>query len=1212
MTDEFEKNNAKNQKEIDDFFAQFDKISDNLNKTPSAGKKSSSADSSADSSGMRYERPRRNSSATSYTGFASSSEDEKKKAFIDRVAASSNESNSSPGLRIPGREGRNSTDRSSSARTESNYTGNFSDKTRNVGDLLGTGNSHVLNAASDTGKDFTGDAPKPTRMARLSENKAGKSPRLEGMIDKISGAPGAAGEVFKEKFMLSNEDEIDELEAETALGAAMGKKGKRRKRKKYKLNKKKVFLFLLAVIFVFAAVVIGFSASIIMNAPEIDPDNIYSLLSENSVLYDDQGNPIDSIFAGEGNRTNVEYADLPPQLVNAFIAIEDKTFWDHHGFNITRIFGAIKDSIVSGGQVSGTSTITQQLARNLYLTETRTQHSMQRKIAEAYYTVLLENALSKEQIIEAYLNTIYLGYESYGVQAASQAYFSKDVGELTTLECAALASLPKAPDSYALIKRLNPENVDPEDPNIIYVGNEFIYLFNDKSADRRNATLRNMFEQGYITEEEKATLMAEDFKSHINPSLESVTSFSTYFADYVIDQLINDLMNEYNYKYDDAKQKVYNGGLNIYTTLSSNMQKIAESEFSNNANFPKVANLRKDGNSNILNSNGNIMLYSYGNYFDESGNFNLHPEEYSRQSDGSLLLRKGKRLNFYKTEVGGNIDYSAEFKTMYTVEDGIFYSIAGGVLAIPAQYKTKTENGDLIIDASFFSDKPDAFISNGEYITIGPTHYTLRQKVVQPQGAMVITDYRTGGIKAMVGGRNTVGRLLFNRAISPRQPGSSIKPMAVYSSALQSGVEALSRGETQTFTDQSGNPITSYGDYWTAASMIEDAPMTFNGKQWPKNWYSGFRGWMSFRTSMEQSVNVNAVKVFLQQGPEYTARMLKKFGITSVVESGETNDMNAAALALGGMSHGIAPIEMAGGYGVFGNQGTYIQPVAYTKVENNRGELILEKIPESHDVIDPGVAFIMTDMLRTTVTNGIAGGAAIGVQPVAGKTGTTTDNFDAWFVGLTPQYAASVWIGNDVNIELSQGSVAAAKLWSKVMRQVCAGIPSASFPSAPSNVISASVGSSVAEDGTVQTRSEYFIKGTESGRGTADSYETTKEICADSGLLATPLCHNRITKTGTLKPYDDGSGNTLPYYYCNLHNPDSSVYAIPPGTQLDPNAASYSPVDGNTSDNNSGQQSQPSDQSGPSGQEPATEPQPSQSPVSQEDIYDNMPEWLRP
>ncbi len=1196
MTDEFEKDNARKQKEIDDFFAQFDKISDNLSKTPSAGKKVSSDDSS----GPHYERRQRNSSATSYTGFRNSSDDQKKKAFIDSVSASSNDSNSSPGLKIPGRE----------VRRESENLA----KTQKVGDLLGTKKPHVQNTSASAEKPSLDASPRPTRMERLSENKSGKTSRFEGMIDKISGAPGAAGEVFKEKFMLSNEDEIDELEAETALGAAMGKKGKRRKRKKYKLNKKKIFLFLLAAAFVFAAVVIGFSASVIMNAPEIDPDNIYSLLSENSVLYDDEGNPIDSIFAGEGNRTNVEYSDLPPQLVNAFVAIEDKTFWDHHGFNITRIFGAIKDSLISGDQVSGTSTITQQLARNLYLTETRTQHSMERKIAEAYYTVLLENALSKEQIIEAYLNTIYLGYESYGVQAAAQAYFSKDVGELTTLECAALASLPKAPDSYALIKRYKPEDVDPDDQNIIYIGNEFIYLFNDKSAVRRNATLKNMFEQGYITEKEKTELMAEDFKSHINPSLESVTSFSTYFADYVIDQLIDDLMDEYNYKYDDAKQKVYNGGLNIYTTLNSNMQKIAESEFSNNANFPGVTHLRKDANGNILNANKNILLYNYSNIFDEQGNFNLWPAEYTWQSDGSLLLHKGKRLNFYKTEVGGNVDYNAEFKTMYTIENGVFYSIAGGVLAVPAQYKSRTDNGDLIIDAAFFKDKPDAFVVNGDHITVGPTHYTLRQKVVQPQGAMVITDYKTGGIKAMVGGRNTVGRLLFNRAISPRQPGSSIKPMAVYASALQTAVEALGRGEIQTFTDQSGNPITSYGDYWTAASMIEDAPMVFNGKQWPKNWYSGFRGWMSFRTSMEQSVNVNAVKIFLQHGPEYAARMLKKFGVTSVVESGETNDMNAAALALGGMSHGIAPIEMAGGYGVFGNQGKYIEPVAYTKVMNNRGELILEKTPETHDVIDPGVAFIMTDMLRTTVTNGIAGGASIGVQPVAGKTGTTTDNFDAWFVGLTPQYAASVWIGNDINIELSQGSAAAAKLWSKVMRQVCAGLPSGSFPAAPSNIISASVGSAVAEDGTIQTRSEYFIKGTESGRGTLNSEETTKEICADSGLLATPLCPNRITKTGTLSQFDDGSGHTLPYYYCNLHNPDASVYAIPPGTQLDPNAATYSPVDGNAQGSgDSRQQGPPSNQQPlPSNPEPATEPQPSQSPVTQEDIYDNMPEWLRP
>jgi penicillin-binding protein 1A len=162
--------------------------------------------------------------------------------------------------------------------------------------------------------------------------------------------------------------------------------------------------------------------------------------------------------------------------------------------------------------------------------------------------------------------------------------------------------------------------------------------------------------------------------------------------------------------------------------------------------------------------------------------------------------------------------------------------------------------------------------------------------------------------------------------------------------------------------------------------------------------------------------------------------------------------MNLAALALGGMTNGISPIEMASAYGTFPNKGVYVEPCSYTRVEDAQGNVLLEKVPYTNKVFDESVAFIMTDILQTTVTRGIAGRAAIGTQPVGGKTGTTSDNVDAWFVGFTPQFAASVWIGNDVNIELSKGSSAAAALWSKVMKRVCSGYSYGSFPSMPSNV----------------------------------------------------------------------------------------------------------------------------------------------------------------
>lgn len=245
--------------------------------------------------------------------------------------------------------------------------------------------------------------------------------------------------------------------------------------------------------------------------------------------------------------------------------------------------------------------------------------------------------------------------------------------------------------------------------------------------------------------------------------------------------------------------------------------------------------------------------------------------------------------------------------------------------------------------------------------------------------------------------------------------------------------------------------------------------------------------------------------------------------------------MNAAAMALGGMTNGISPVEMAGAYTALANLGTYTEPVSYTKVTDRNGDVLLKNTQETHEVLDPGVAWIMDDILRTTVTNGIANAAAIGVQPVAGKTGTTDDKVDAWFCGFTPQYTAALWIGNDVNIQLTEGSTASARLWSKIMRQICAGLPAESFKSAPSNVI--------------RYNGEYFVSGTQSNISMPKLTETV-EVCAESGELPTPDCTDIEEKTFSVSAGKDDAAkalkNKLPKYYCHIHNSDTGKYPINP------------------------------------------------------------------
>ena len=799
-------------------------------------------------------------------------------------------------------------------------------------------------------------------------------------------------------------------------------------------------------------------AIILHDAQKINFDNIYENLAESSILYDDKGKKIENIYSGEGSRVIVDYEEMPEDLVNAFVAIEDKTFWKHHGFNFIRMAGAVKDAVFNKGRVGGTSTITQQLARNLYLSESKTERSLTRKIKEAYYAIQLERHLSKKKIIEAYMNTIALGQNSLGVQAASEAYFSKNVKKLKLLECAALASLPQAPSAYSYIKTVAKGEISKDDPSIIKQGNLNTYMYNDEAEWRVKLVLDNMLDQGYIDKERRNKVKVSKLKKKIKPNLNDETYEAQSFVDYAITNLTEDLMKKYDMSDGEATQMVYSGGLRIHTTLNKKMQQSIEDRFKENYNFPNVTGLNTDENGNIIGQSGSITLYNYNTYFNEDNDFVIKDSEFVVKKSGDIVLKKNKRLSFYEVESENKKDINIEFKDIYLKKEGVFYSINGGVIKVPAKYKSINRKGNLVIRADFIDEHPKFMSMKDGKITIPNTSYSLRQQIQQPQASMVILEHKNGQIKAMVGGRNIEGKMNYNRSTSPRQPGSSIKPIGAYGPAIEMGAEKqrIQDGER------------SYGTYWTAGSAIKDEEMKINGRVWPKNWYSEYRGSRTLRYCVEQSINTTAVKVLNNIGTERSVDFLEKLGVTSVVKEGDINDMNAAALALGGMTKGISPLQMASAYGTFPNKGVNVEPTAYTEIRNKDNELILKSNPDKTTVMDKGTAFIMTDILRTTVTNGLANSASISNAPVAGKTGTTTDNFDAWFVGTTPKYAASIWIGNDVNIELSEGSKAAAILWSSIMSEAISGEDGGSFPDAPDNV----------SRQTISGISEYFIDGT--------------------------------------------------------------------------------------------------------------------------------------
>ena len=761
---------------------------------------------------------------------------------------------------------------------------------------------------------------------------------------------------------------------------------------------------------------------------------------------------------------------MPEDLVNAFVAIEDKTFWKHHGFNWTRMIGAIISSLTGNGRISGTSTITQQLARNVYLADTKSVRSVKRKLLEMYYASRIEHSLSKEQIVEAYLNTIYLGYGCYGVNAASHTYFSKDVKDLDLVECAALAALPQSPDTYALLK-LSDEAQDAVDPKVVATDPDTI-VTNDVAKGRRQLTLDLMLDQGMISQADHDKAYSMNLNDFIDPTISKVGSDYSYFHEYLVDTVINDLMEQHKMTYEDAERMVYTRGLQIYSTIDSTAQKVIVSEFADDSNFPYF-DPPQDGDGNILNSDGEIAMYNYANDFDENGNFRLSGEagDVRVNSDGSVTINKGKKLYIYETEVDGGTDYSIEFKTYYIYDDeGTLYSIAGGYVNIPTAYKSLDSGGNVVISADYFSDP--TYSGNvdidGKDVVFKPGSYSLSSRSRQPQAAMTIVGVGTGEVKAMVGGRSTGGQKLLNRSLNARQPGSSIKPLAVYGAALQKSFELEQDGQKWQLTDFGIDKqgIKGWGDYITCHSSVEDERLRIEGRYWPNNFNNSFSGTNNFITAVQQSINTCAVKILLQVGAEYSVAQLKKFGITTLQDdtSDPVNDVNPAALALGAMTEGVTPLEMALAYASFPGGGKVNTPVCYYKVLDRNGEVLLESKSEQSDALDEGVAWIMTNVLQSVV-NANNYMYVEGFSP-GGKTGTTNDEYDIWFDGFSPTYAGALWIGTDENVSLNTASTPAARLWGKIMNQIPAAA-AGEYKEQPSNVI--------------YTAGCYFTEGTETG-----------------------------------------------------------------------------------------------------------------------------------
>ena len=932
---------------------------------------------------------------------------------------------------------------------------------------------------------------------------------------------------------------------------AKDNKKKKKSKKKKRFSIIKIILILIVIVmFVGVGATIGIISATVRSAPEIDPTNILSMLSESSVILDSKGNELEVVQTTE-DREIISLDDLPEHLKNAFIAIEDHRFEEHFGIDIRRIVGSMIHNIkVRDLTAQGASTITQQLARNLYLSQDESVlDAYERKLKEMYLAIEIERSLSKDQILEYYLNTIPLGQSSFGIQAASYTYFSKEAKDLNIAESALLAGVPKADTRYAPFKRVNVADTGnvPQEDIVGYVnisGTKYACVYNPDAVARQKTVLARMNELGYINDTEYETALNFDVKGNLNPGQKSNTEITSYFSDYVKDEVIEDLMDEYGYTYEQAENILFTGGLTIHSTIDMNIQKIIEDSYrdfstqllgdTTNEPVPLIQEWRSfywrydgesvgnlDGDHNILNENGHRIYFKKENILTENYNLYLTNEEYRFDESGNLIINT-KKIKIY-SNVLDIVDY-------YTIENDYLktHNISG--LNLAGNYEIISQDGtdgEILISKEYLSSLDEFYkIDDQNNLIISNNYYSFDEiGIIQPQSAAVIMDYRSGEIKGLFGGRDITASKSYNRATrAARQPGSTIKPLSVYLPALDNG--------------------------YTAVSVIDDVPRyNEKGERWPKNWYENreykYWGLTTLRKSVEYSLNVNAVYMLENIGLDLSKEYLEKFHLIdgtnpeedtfiSREENRAYNDENLASLALGGLTRGFTPLDMTAAYGAIANSGTYVEPICYTKVVDRNGKTILEKVPERDIVVSPEVAFVMGDILRTTVTQGLSYRAALPAEyeiEVAGKTGTTSDNADIWYMGYSPYYVGGIWIGNDDSqIKVNTGSGSTSRLWGNIMKEVHAGLAPATFEE-PQGLVRANV---CKQSGLLATdlcrndqrgsqiTSEYFVNGTVPTEF-CDVHVTAK-VCTESNMLAGPYCPPDLIKERVFiqrdEPYD--------------------------------------------------------------------------------------------
>ena len=669
---------------------------------------------------------------------------------------------------------------------------------------------------------------------------------------------------------------------------------------------------------------------------------------------------------------------VPKLVIHAFLAAEDKNFYEHGGldfFGIARAAVNYVQNFGSGRHPQGASTITQQVAKNFLLSN---EVSFSRKIKEALLALKIERTYSKDKILELYLNEIYLGLGAYGIASASLTYFDKGVNELTVQEAAYLAALPKAPNNYHPFRA------------------------RERALERRNWVIDQMAQDSFIT-----VAQAETAKRTPLGVTQKPTTTHTFAAEYFAEEVRRELYERY------GEKKLYEGGLSVRTTLDTKYQVLAR----------KVL------------TEGLVR-------FDEGQGWRGPVAKIDISGDWGVKLADVKALAdvapWRLAVVLETSDQSARIGMQPGREPGGYVSKARDVGIVPLDGMKWAKTGGKAVT------KVSQVLNPGDVVYVAPDklagQYRLHQ-IPEVSGAMVVEDPWTGRVLAMVGGFS-YDQSQFNRATQAlRQPGSSFKPI-VYAAALDNG--------------------------YTPSTLVLDAPIEIDqgpglGVWKPENYENDFFGPSTLRFGIEHSRNVMTVRLAQDIGMPLIAEYAKRFGVYDELPPYLSFALGAGETTL---------LRMVTAYGMFDNGGRRIKPTLIDRIQDRYGHTVYRHdqrecigcdakkwanqpepslIDRREQVLDPMTAYQITSIMEGVVLRGTAAGAGFQKEvgkPVAGKTGTTNDEKDAWFIGYTPDIVVGVYMGYDKPRHLGRGATGghlAAPIVKDFMKVALADKPAVPF-----------------------------------------------------------------------------------------------------------------------------------------------------------------------